>query len=89
MTEGTVLELGRNALQITLMLTLPLLGVSLIVGLVVGIIQAVTQIHEATIAFVPKILAIFLLMAMLGPWMLQNMISYTSTLLASLPDLAH
>jgi flagellar biosynthesis protein FliQ len=88
MNEAMVLELGRNALQITLMLTLPIVGVSLVVGVVIGIVQAATQIHEATVSFVPKVLAIFAVMALLGPWMLQNLIHFTQLLFANLPNLA-
>ncbi len=88
MTETTVLELGREAAQITLLLILPLLGVSLIVGLVIGIIQSATQIHEATVNFVPKLLAIFAVLAVLGPWMLQNAVKFTADLFPRLPDLA-
>ena len=88
MTESMVLEMGRNALQITLMLTMPILGVSLIIGVVVGILQAATQIHEQTLSFVPKVLALFLVMALLGPWMLQNMTRFVSSVLLSLPNLA-
>jgi flagellar biosynthetic protein FliQ len=89
MNESIVLEMGRNALQMTLVLTLPIVAVSLIVGIVIGIFQAATQIHEPTISFVPKILAIFLVLALLGPWMLQNLTQYAQTLFTSLPALAH
>jgi flagellar biosynthetic protein FliQ len=88
MTESIVLELGRNAVQITLLLSLPLLAVSLIVGLVIGIIQAATQIHEATINFVPKMLALIAVLAIFGPWMLQNMVRFTVDIFSSLPNLA-
>jgi flagellar biosynthetic protein FliQ len=88
MTETTVLELANNTLKITLILALPVLGVSLIVGIVIGILQAATQIHEATLTFVPKILVLFLVLALLGPWMLHNMVGFTSNLFASLPSLA-
>ena len=87
MTESMVLEMGKDALQVTLMLTLPIVGVSLFVGIVVGIFQAVTQIHEATLSFVPKILVVFLLMALLGPWMLHNLTRFAQALYAGLPSL--
>jgi flagellar biosynthesis protein FliQ len=87
MTETMVLELGRNAVMMTLMLALPMLIVSLAVGLVIGIIQAATQIHEPTVNFVPKVLAMVGVLALLGPWMLQNMVRYTAELLSSLPNL--
>lgn len=88
MTEVMVLELGKNALEVTLILLLPILATSLVVGLLVGIFQAATQINEITLTFVPKILAVFLVMALLGPWMLQNMIRFTHALLSNLPALA-
>ena len=87
MTETTVLELGRGAVQITLLLALPLLGVSLVVGLVVGIVQAATQIHEPTINFVPKLLALLVVLAILGPWMLQNLVRFTAGIFMRLPEL--
>ena len=87
MNESMVLELASNALQITLMITLPIVGTSLIVGVLIGIFQAATQIHEATLSFVPKLLVLFLLLALLGPWMLQSLTQYTQTLLTSLPTL--
>jgi flagellar biosynthesis protein FliQ len=89
MTETTVLELANNTLMMTLLLSLPVLGVSLVVGIVIGILQAATQIHESTITFVPKILVLFLVLALLGPWMLHNMVGFTSDLFAKLPALAH
>ncbi|MCD6290979.1 MAG: flagellar biosynthesis protein FliQ [Anaerolineae bacterium] len=88
MTETMVIELGRNALLITLMLALPLLLTSLFIGVVISVIQAVTQIQEVTLTFVPKILAFFLVLALLGSWMLQNMLQYTAALLNTLPRLA-
>ena len=70
MNESMVLELASNAMQVTLMITLPIVAVSLIVGVLIGIFQAATQINEATLSFVPKLLMLFLLLALLGPWML-------------------
>jgi flagellar biosynthetic protein FliQ len=88
MTETVVLELGRNAVEITLLLALPLLAVSLVVGLVIGIIQAATQIHEPTVNFVPKLLALLAVLAVLGPWMLQNLVRFTAGIFMRLPELA-
>ena len=87
MTESMVLELGRNALVLTLLLTAPLLVTGLVVGVVISVVQAVTQIHEATVSFVPKLLTFFLVLGILGAWMLQNMIAYTAGLFNSLPNL--
>ncbi len=81
-----VLDLARNALTITLELALPILLFSLVSGLVVSIFQAITQINEMTLAFVPKILAVFVAGVLFGPWMLNRLVSYMSNLLISLPS---
>jgi flagellar biosynthesis protein FliQ len=87
MTDQIVLELGRNALTTTLMLAGPILGIAMVVGLVISIFQAVTQINEATLTFVPKIIAIFAAFAVFGAWMISTMIGYTSNLFAFLPNM--
>ena len=73
MTQGDVVILLRDALWIVMKLASPLLLVSLVVGLIVSIFQAATQIHEQTLTFVPKVLAIAFLLVVLGPWMLTNL----------------
>lgn len=88
MTDSMVMELGRNALTISLILGGPLLGLALVVGLGISIFQAVTQINEATLTFVPKIIAIFVVMALLGSWMISQMISYTTGLFNLIPLMA-
>ncbi len=88
MTESMVMDLGRSALTIMLILSLPLLGVSLVVGLVVSLFQAVTQIQEVTLTFVPKILGIILVVALLGPWMFQQLLTFTITIFDLIPRLA-
>ncbi|MCI9575687.1 MAG: flagellar biosynthesis protein FliQ [Clostridiales bacterium] len=70
MTQGVVLEIFRDAIFTMLELSLPLLVVSIVIGLVISIFQAATQIHEQTLTFVPKIIAIAFLLLMLGSWML-------------------
>lgn len=87
MTETYVLTLAQNALMLTLMLAAPILVVSLIVGSLVSLFQAATQINEVTLTFIPKIIGIALILILLGSWMAQQMGLYTSTMLASLPDL--
>lgn len=74
MTDGEAVRLGREALMMVLLVAGPVLGLGLITGLVVSIIQAVTQIQEQTLVFVPKILAILLTLLFLGPWMLRIML---------------
>ena len=88
MTEGMVLDLGRNALTITLQLALPILLISLASGLVISIFQAVTQINEMTLAFVPKILAVMAAGVIFGPWMLNSLLSYMTNLFVNLPSFA-
>lgn len=85
MTESFVMTLGRDALMMTLLLGAPMLGVSLVVGLIVSLFQAVTQINEMTLTFVPKLLALTLVFVLLGPWMLQQIIHFTVRLFEMLP----
>lgn len=87
MTEAMLFDMGRGALTTMLMLSLPLLGVSLIIGLVVSLIQAITQIQEVTLTFVPKILGVILITSLLGSWMFQKLLSFTIHLFNLLPKL--
>ncbi|MEK6554288.1 MAG: flagellar biosynthesis protein FliQ [Bdellovibrionota bacterium] len=77
MTEELVLKLGQGAITTAAMLAAPLLISALVVGLVVSIFQAVTQINEATLTFIPKMVVIFLVIILAGPWMLDVMSHYT------------
>lgn len=86
MTEDIVISLGRDAIWTTVLLAAPLLISALIVGLVVSIIQAVTQINESTLTFIPKMLTIVVVMIILAPWMTQMLTSYTTELFTSLPN---
>jgi flagellar biosynthesis protein FliQ len=87
MTPGTVMEIGRQAIEITLLMSAPTLLTALIVGLIVSIFQAATQINEATLQFVPKLVAMFIVLILLGPWMLQYMVDYIQRLFGSIPQL--
>ena len=87
MTESMIMDLGRSSLAMMLMLSLPLLAVSLVVGLVVSLFQAITQIQEVTLTFVPKILGIILIIALLGPWMFQQLLAFTTNLFDIIPRL--
>lgn len=84
MTEGTVLYLAREAIALTLLLAGPLLIASLVVGLLVSIFQAATQIQEQTLTFVPKLVAILLTLLLLGGWMMNTLIAYTTDLFGNL-----
>jgi flagellar biosynthetic protein FliQ len=85
MTPEMVLQLGRNALEMTLILAGPVLLFGLIAGLIVAVFQALTQINEMTLIFIPKIGATVLAIALFGPWMLQKLINYTTALFESIP----
>lgn len=88
MNDATVIGLGQDALMTALMISAPILVVSLGVGLIVSVFQAMTQINEATLSFVPKVLGVFAVSAVLGPWMIGTMVDYTTQLFVALPDLA-
>ncbi len=77
MDATMVVDVGRNALMIMLLISGPLLIVGLLIGLLVGIFQAVTQIHEMTLTFIPKILTMTLVFLLLFPWMLLKLVEYT------------
>jgi flagellar biosynthesis protein FliQ len=87
MTPEMVVTIGRHALEMTLMLSVPLLLVALAVGLLVGIFQAATQINEMTLSFIPKLLAMAAVLVISGPWMLKQFVSYTRELYQSIPGL--
>jgi flagellar biosynthesis protein FliQ len=87
LTESMAIELAKNAMTMILMISAPMLMFGLIVGLLVSIFQAATQINEFTLAFVPKILAVMAAGALFGPWILNNMVTYTSSLFEQLPNL--
>lgn len=89
MTDAGVLDLAQRAVMIALMICAPALGLGMIVGLTVSIFQAATQIQESTLTFVPKILAVVAAIVIFGPWMLRSMITFTSKLFISLPNLVH
>jgi len=80
MDQGTVIDLAQNALKVVIIVSAPMLGLSLIVGLAISIFQATTQIQEQTLTFVPKILAVIFGIAMFGSWMLRILIEYTQGL---------
>lgn len=81
------MNLGAQALYMTLLLAAPLLIAALVTGLVVSIFQAATQINEMTLSFIPKLVAIFATMVIAGPWMLSLLVDYMRRLLESIPNL--
>ena len=87
MNPESVMTLGRNAMEITLLLSAPLLLVTLAVGLIVSIFQAATQINDASLSFIPKLVAVLATFAIAGPWMITIMTDYMRRLLTELPGL--
>jgi flagellar biosynthetic protein FliQ len=85
MDQDTVISLSTQALALTLKLALPLLLVGLVIGLAVSVFQAVTQIQEQTLAFIPKVLALAGVLMIGGPWMLGQLLGYTTELWLSIP----
>ena len=87
MTPGTVMEIGRQAIEVALIISAPALIAALAIGLVISVFQAATQINEATLQFVPKLIGIFMVLILLGPWMIQYMVDYIQRLFGSIPQL--
>lgn len=85
MSEGHVLEMGRQALWVLLQITLPILIFAMVTGVVVSLFQAVTQIQEMTLTFVPKIIAVGVAIVLFGPWMLATMVAFMVKLFSSVP----
>ena len=86
MNAQMVLTMGQEALLMMLMISAPILGVVLVVGLLVSLFQAVTQINEATPAFVPKLVAAMAVLALAGPWMLSMLVEYIRRTIESIPS---
>jgi flagellar biosynthesis protein FliQ len=87
MNPETIMTVGSRALEITLMISAPLLIVALVTGLVIGAFQAATSINEQTLSFIPKLAAISAVLVLTGPWMLKVLVSYTRELFESIPSL--
>jgi flagellar biosynthetic protein FliQ len=86
MTSQYVLTFGREALTLLLMISMPVLGVVLAVGLAVSVFQAVTQVHVATLAFVPKLISAVLVFAIAGPWMLSTLVDFIRRTIETIPQ---
>lgn len=87
MNEDLIIQLGQDALKTTIMLSAPILITTLVVGLLVSIFQALTQINEATLTFIPKMVVVAIVIVLAGPWMLDLMKSYTVKLFENVPNL--
>lgn len=80
MTEELIMKLGQDTLRTTAMLSAPLLGAALITGLIVSVLQAITQINEQTLTFIPKMIVIGVVILIAGPWMLDILTHFTTNL---------
>jgi len=87
MTPESVLEIGQNALYVTIMILAVLLIPALVVGLLVSVFQAATQINEVTLSFIPKLLVTFAVIIIGGPWILRTLVNYTQRLFEDIPNL--
>lgn len=86
MTPEFVVDFARRSMEVTILLSAPMLGVGLLVGILVSIFQAVTSIQEMTLTFIPKILGVMLAIIVFLPWMLQVMIAFTADILINIPQ---
>jgi flagellar biosynthetic protein FliQ len=85
MTQDTVISLIVDMMGVTMKVALPMLGIGLAVGLVISVLQAVTQIQEQTLSFIPKILGLVAVIAIAGPWMLDTVVNWTTELWTGIP----
>lgn len=84
MTEDLVMQLSHETLKTTAMLSAPLLGAALVTGLIISILQAITQINEATLTFIPKMIVLGVVVMLAGPWMIDILVSFTQMLFENL-----
>ena len=87
MDQSQIMEIGARTMWVTLEISMPILGVSLVVGLLVSIFQAVTQLQEPTLTFIPKILAVVVVIVVAGPWMMNTMLGFTIELWSGIPSI--
>ena len=87
MGPETVLDIGRQALWLAVLLAGPMLGAALAVGLFIGVIQAATQIQEMTLSLIPKLLALVIVLFIVGPWMLRIIVTFSERLFMDIPGL--
>lgn len=87
MTPETVVTYGRQALELMLIVSAPMLIVALVVGMAVSILQAVTQVNEATLSFLPKLIAVAAALVIFGPWMITMLTDYLQRMIGSIPQI--
>lgn len=85
MTPEMVMTIGQQAMQVTLLISAPVLGVGLAVGLLVSVFQAATQINEMTLSFIPKLFAMFITLVLAGPWMIGTLLDFIRRLWGGIP----
>jgi len=85
MTPEFVIAFAKQAITLTILLSMPMLGLGLIAGLAISIFQAVTQIQEMTLTFVPKILAVFIGLLFAAPWMMEKLMAFTTNIINNIP----
>lgn len=89
MNAEYVMTIARQAIEVTILIASPLLGSALIIGLIVSIFQAATQINEATLSFIPKLLGVLVVIIVLGPWILSLLSDYMLQILTNIPFITH
>lgn len=89
MTPESVMTLGKDAMEVTLLIAAPILLTVLLIGLLVSIFQAATQINETTLSFIPKLVGVFIALMVAGPWMLTTMVDYMRLVFTSIPAMAN
>lgn len=87
MTPTAVIEIGRQAVEVTLLVSAPLFIAALVTGLLISIFQAATQINETTLSFVPKLIVLFITLIVAGPWILTTLTDYMRRLYGSIPSI--
>ncbi len=87
MTEGYILGFAKDALMVTLSLAAPVLVVSLAIGILISLFQAATQINEVTLTFVPKMIGVGIILVLLGSWMAQQLLTFTTNVFMNLPNM--
>ena len=87
MNQDVVINVAMQAMQVAFKVAMPLLLVGLVIGLVISVFQAVTQIQEQTLTFIPKIVGMGLVLVIAGPWMLSEVVTYTEQLYSSIPTM--
>ncbi|MDI6789151.1 MAG: flagellar biosynthesis protein FliQ [Deltaproteobacteria bacterium] len=86
MTPEFAIGIAKDAIEVTLLISLPILGIGMVVGLAVSIFQAVTQIQEMTLSFVPKIVAVMLALLAFFPWIMNKLTVFTENLIINIPQ---